>query len=123
MRKATKADKDKVIDIISSTFETNPGVNWMIKKRGSNNKKIHRLASYAFLKSFLREGVYISSNEKGVALCYRFNYQVFSIREVIYQLRFALFSINLWRILKVLKRVSYRKSKCPKSGNYLYFWF
>jgi len=123
MRKARIAEKDKVIDIISSTFEYNPGVNWMIKKRGSHRKKIHRLASYAYLRSFLREGVYISSNEKGVALCYRFNYQVFSIREVIYQLRFALLSINPWRIPKVLKRESYRKSKRPDSGNYLYFWF
>jgi hypothetical protein len=123
MRKARFAEKDKVIDIISSTFETNPGVNWIINKRGNHKKKIHRLASYAFLKSFLREGAFISSNENGIALCYRFNYQVFSIREVIFQLRFALLSINPWRILKVLKRESYRKSKRPDSGNYLYFWF
>ncbi len=123
MRKARIAEKDKVIDVISSTFETNPGVNWLIKKRGNHKKNIHRLASYAFLKSFLREGVYISSNEKDGALCYRFNYQVFSIREVIYQLRFALFSINPWRIPKVIIRESYRKSKRPDSGNYLYFWF
>jgi len=70
MRKASLAEKDKVIDIISSTFDTNPGVNWLIKKRGRHKKKIYRLASYAFYKSYLREGAFISSNEKGVALCY-----------------------------------------------------
>ncbi len=123
MRKASIAEKDKVIDIISSTFDTNPGINWLIKKSGSHKRKIHRLASYAFLKSYLREGAFISSNEKGVALCYRFNYRVFSLREVIYQLRFALLSINPRRIPKVLKRESYRRSKRPDSGNYLYFWF
>ncbi|KPL16911.1 MAG: hypothetical protein AMS26_02860 [Bacteroides sp. SM23_62] len=123
MRKAGIAEKDKVIDIISSTFETNPGVNWLITKKGSHKKKIQRLACYAFLRSFLREGAYISSNEKGIALCYRFNHRVLSIRELIYQLRFALFSINPWRIPKALRRESYRKSKRPASGNYLYFWF
>ena len=123
MRKASLAEKDKVIDIISSTFDTNPGVNWLIKKRGRQKKKIYRLASYAFYKSYLREGAFISSNEKGVALCYKFNYQVFSIREVIYLLWFALFSINPSRIPKVLKRESYRRSKRPESGDYLYFWF
>ena len=123
MRKASLAEKDKVIDIISSTFDTNPGVNWLIKKRGRHKKKIYRLASYAFYKSYLREGAFISSNEKGVALCYKFNYQVFSIREVIYLLWFALFSINPSRIPKVLKRESYRRSKRPESGDYLYFWF
>jgi len=35
MRKARIAEKDKIIDIISSTFDTNPGVNWLIKKRGA----------------------------------------------------------------------------------------
>jgi len=123
MRKASLAEKDKVIDIISSTFDTNQGINWLIKKRGRHKKKIYRLASYAFYKSYLREGAFISSNEKGVALCYKFNYQVFSIREVIYLLWFALFSINPSRILKVLKRESYRRSKRPESGDYLYFWF
>jgi hypothetical protein len=34
MRKARIAEKEKVIDIISSTFETNPGVKWLIKRRG-----------------------------------------------------------------------------------------
>ncbi len=123
MRKASLAEKDKVIDIISSTVDTNPGVNWLIKKRGRHKKKIYRLASYAFYKSYLREGAFISSNEKGVALCYKFNYQVFSIREVIYLLWFALFSINPSRIPKVLKRECYRRSKRPESGDYLYFWF
>ena len=123
MRKASLAEKDKVIDIISSTFDTNPGVNWLIKKGGRHKKKIHRLASYSFHKSYLREGAFISSNEKGVTLCYKFNYQVFSIREVIYLLWFALFSINPRRIPKVLRRESYRRSKRPESGNYLYFWF
>lgn len=123
MRKATFAERDKVIDIICSTFDANPGVNWLIKKSGSHSKKIHRLASYAFLKSYLREGAFISSNGKGVALCYRFNYRVFSIREILYQLRFALFSINPRRISKVLKRDAIRRSKRPASGNYLYFWF
>ena len=123
MRKANLAEKDKVIDIISSTFDTNPDINWLIKKRGRHKKKIYRLASYAFYKSYLREGAFISSNEKGVALCYKFNYQVFSIREVIYLLWFALFSINPSRIPKVLKRESYRRSKRPESGDYLYFWF
>lgn len=123
MRKAGMADMDMVVEIISDTFESNPGVNWLVKKKGDRKQKIRRLASYAFLKSFMREGAFISSNEKGVALCYMFNYRVFSIREVYYQLRFALFSINPRHILKVLRRESYRTSQRPASGDYLYFWF
>lgn len=117
------ADMEKVVEIITDTFESNPGVNWLIKKRGDHKQKIRRLAGYAFLKSYLREGVFISSNEKGAALCYRFNYRIFSIREVYYQLRFALFSIHPGRMIKVMRRESYRTSQRPASGDYLYFWF
>lgn len=123
MRKATKHDKDKVVDIISKTFASNPGVNWMLKKGGDHNKKLEKLASYAFIKGVLRDGVYISSNEKGVAICYKYNYKKVSIIEFLYQIRFVLSSINLKFIPKVLKRESYRESMRPKSGEYLYFWF
>lgn len=123
MRKATKIDKDKVVDILSRTFDNNPGVNWMLRKGGNHNTKIRSLVNYAFIKALLREGVYISSNEKGIALCYRHNYKVFSITEILLQIKFALISISIKNIVKVLKRESYRKSKRPKSGDYLYFWF
>ena len=123
MRMAAIAEKDKGIDIISSTFENNPGVNWLVRQGGDHHRKVKRLACYAFFKSFLSKGAFIFSNEKGVALCCRFKYKVFSLKEVFYQLRFALLSINPSRTPKVLKRESYRRSKRPLSGDHLYFWF
>ena len=123
MRKAAIADREKVVKIISITFETNPGVNWLIKKSGNHSKQVRRLATYAFFKAYLRDGAFLSANEKGAALCYPFNRRVFSIRELLYQLKFALFSLNMWRIPRVLKRESYRKKQRPASGDYLYFWF
>lgn len=123
MRPASLRDRKKVIDIIASAFSSNPGVNWMLKKGGNHKRKIRRMASYAFMKSYVREGVYLSSNEKGVALCYKFNYKGFSLPELYYELRFALTSIPLSRLPAVLKRESYRKKLRPESGEYLYFWF
>ena len=123
MRLAKSSDKELVVKIITKTFDKNPGVNWLLRKEGNHKKQIQRLVNYVFIKAFLRNGVYISSNEKGVAVCYRFNNTKFSITEIFYQLRFALTSINLTRLVKVMKRESFRKSKRPSSGEYLYFWF
>lgn len=109
MRKATKADMNIVVDIITTTFAKNPGVNWMFKKKSDSAKQIKRLAQYAFIKSYLRDGVYISSNEKGVALCYKFNRKRFSLIELWYQIKFSFTSINFFKLPKVLKRESYRK--------------
>lgn len=123
MRKATKSDMNLVVNIITETFDKNHGVNWMLKKGGSRTKKIRKLAQYAYIKSYLRDGVYISSNEKGVALCYKFNDNKFSIKELLYKLRFALTSINISRLIKVLKRETKRRNLRPASGEYYYFWF
>lgn len=123
MRKATKKDKEVVVDIISTSFRDNPGVNWLLKNGGANKKAIKRLSALAFIKGLRRNGVFISSNEKGVAICYDPSIKRSSIQEIIYEFYFGITSINLLRIPEVLKRESYRKSKRPSSGNYLYFWF
>ncbi len=123
MRKATKADKEKVIDIICKTFDKAPGINWMLRKSRNRQKQIKTLADYAFIKAYLREGAFISSNEKGVALCYKFNYKVFSIKELLYEIRFTLLSVIIKYIPKIFKLEGYKKSRRLKSGEYLYFWF
>ncbi|MCA6074989.1 hypothetical protein [Fulvivirga sedimenti] len=123
MRKATKSDQAKVVDIISKSFAENPGVNWMFKKGGNHARMMKSLASYVFMKGLVRNGVYISSNEKGVAVCYQFNETKFSLTEILHQLIFVFHSFDFRSIPKILKRESYRKKIRPASGEYLYFWF
>ena len=79
MRKATRRDMHKVVSILSMAFDRNPGVNWMIRNGGDHGKKIRSMMTYAFIKALIRDGVFISSNEKGVALCFKYNFQKFSL--------------------------------------------
>lgn len=123
MRKGTIEDKKLVIKIITDTFLDNPAVLWTIKKTGDRKKHIRRLANYAFYKSLNRDGVFISDNNKGVALIYQFNKKSFSFREFFAELNFAFRSIGIFRIPKILKREKLRNSLRPKDGNYIYFWF
>ena len=123
MRKATKEDISLVIDIISESLNKNPGVNWILKKDINKKFALKRLATYAFIKAYRRNGIYISSNEKGVALCYHAGHKKASLQEFWYRLYFALTSIKISHIPAVIKREAYRKSKRPVSGNYLFFWF
>ena len=123
MRIAKRNDRKQVVAIITETFQNNPGVNWMISSRGNQARKIRRLADYAFIKCYNRGGILISSNEKGVALFYKNDKRMFSLLELYYEVRFGLFSIRFNKILEVLRRESYRKSKRPKKETYYYFWF
>jgi hypothetical protein len=123
MRKATKDDRKLVIDLICESFEDNPGVGWILKNGGSKNKSIKRLAKLAFIKGYRRNGVFISSNEKGVAVCYCPASKKPSLFEKIYELYFGISSIKWKHIPTVLKTESYKKSKRPSNHQYLYFWF
>jgi hypothetical protein len=57
----------RAVDIITGTFNMNPGVSRMLRKGGDHSRKTRRIAAYAFIKAFLRNGVFISSKELGVA--------------------------------------------------------
>ena len=121
--KASSKDKAVVVEIITKTFDSNPSVNSVIGSSGNRKNKIQRLAEFAYIKAFNKNGAYLSSNKKGAALFYRADQNSFSFKEQFYELRFALTSIPFRNVLKVLKRESYFKRMKPNDGKYYYFWF
>jgi hypothetical protein len=121
--KANSKDKSLIVHIISETFDSNPSVNSVIGSSGNRKKKIKRLAEFAFVKALNKNGAYLSNNMKGAALFYRADQNSFSFKEQWYELKFALTSIPIRNILKVLRRESYFKKRRPQDGKYYYFWF
>lgn len=123
MRKALRSDMRMVVDVIAATFRDNPAVNWLVRPGRAHTQGLCRLAEYAFIKSHKRGEVFISDNEKGVALCFRSDRKPFSWSELWYRLRFAFTSIRLNRLPKVLKREAIRARIRPTTSAYYYFWF
>ena len=87
--KANSKDKSLIVQIISETFDSNPSVNSVIGSSGNRKKKIQRLAEFAFIKAFNKNGAYLSNNIKGAALFYRADQNSFSFKEQFYELKFA----------------------------------
>ena len=124
MRKATKADFKNAVRIISRSFATNPSILWVIKRDNKQDRRIRALAKYSFNSALKRRGAYLSSNEKGIALCYLANSkEPPPLIEYLYQLELVFRAVGLFRIGKVLKREAYVKSQQPKGEDFLYFWF
>jgi hypothetical protein len=123
MRQAQPKDRDLVIQLMIEMFEDNPAVISLIAPEKSKVAGIQSLAKFAFLKCLNRQGVWISGNEKAVALCYRFNSGKFSLKEFFLELHFALNFIGIRRLQGILAREAYRKKQRPADGNYFYFWF
>lgn len=118
---ATIADKADSVNIIAETFDANPSVNIVIGDGGNRQKKIRRLAEYAFIKSLNRSGTFLSDNRMGTALCFRSDVGSTTFKEFMYEMRFA-FSIPIVKVVQTLKRESYLKKHRYKDAH-LYFWF
>ena len=123
MRKATWKERHQVVEIISHMFENNKGSVWVLRKNIDQKKGIKHLARYVFAKAYNRGGAYMSNNNKGAALCYRYNNKKFSLVEAWYYLVFAITSASFRRATEIFYRESYREKQRPPSGDYLYFWF
>lgn len=121
MKLASPEDKTESVRIITNTFDQNPSVNIVIGNGGNRRKKIKRLGTYAFIKAFNREGAYLSTNRKGVALCFESDAKGINLAEMWAELRFAL-ALPPKKVMQTLKRESYIK-KHRFEGKHLYFWF
>jgi hypothetical protein len=99
----------------------NPSVNIVVGKGGNMRRKIRLLSDYAYVKALNRQGAYISSNKKGAALCFRSDIKKFSLKELLFEIRFAL-AIPVYKVFQTLKREAYLK-KHRFQGTHYYFWF
>lgn len=123
MRKATKTDEALVVDIISESFPNNPSVLSVIKNDSKEPQRMRSLAKFVFRTALRKDGIYISTDQTGVAVCYRFNGHKETFTDYWNQVKLAFSAIGIERIFKVLKRDKYVKKKRPKSGDFMYFWF
>ena len=115
--------RKQIIDVLTEAFDANPSVNWVIKNDAKRKKRIRVLSEYAYKTCKARDGVYLSSNKQGVALCYNYFCKKEGIADYWNQLILAINAIGLSRIGEVLKRESYIKKHRDNKGDFLYFWF
>ncbi|NOU60889.1 hypothetical protein [Marinifilum caeruleilacunae] len=122
-RLSDQSDEKLVTDIISESFKNNPSVISSLKNDHKINKRIKELAKYAFRTANRRKGVFLSSNDKGVAICYHFGGKKNSLADYWDQIMLLINAIGVRKLPAILQRESYIKKIRPQDGNYLYFWF
>lgn len=118
---ATSNQKDVVIAVLKDAFQDNPSVQNIINGKRSEERQLELLLLYAYERAVRRGGVFISENEKSVALCFSSVKNVFSFREMLAELKFGM-AVSLIKSFKTLirqKRLAHYRVKEP----HLFFWF
>ena len=123
MKKAIKSDRDKVVKIISESFDGNPHINFIIKNDRKRNKRMNAMAQYAFNIGIRRDGIYLTDDEQGVAIVFRRSQFKKSLYEYWLQLCLVFKAFTVLRSSKILKLESLVERNRETGGDYLYIWF
>ena len=122
MKTANINDKQKVISIIEESFNDNPSIKWLIKNDDKKKRKLRALAEYMFDAGMNKNGVYLSSDNESVAICYLENGTDNPLKDCVLILKLIIKALGFRNAFKVFKRQQYLKGYRPFESDYLYFW-
>ena len=70
----------------------------------------------------MRNGVFLSDDETGVALFYRNGFKINPILDILNDVKLIFKAISIRRLPEILSRESYRQKLRPQDKDYYYFW-
>ncbi|SDM83729.1 GNAT family N-acetyltransferase [Pedobacter antarcticus] len=122
MIKAEKNHKSHVIEILTSSFDDNQSVNYIVKQDIKRKERIRALMDYSFEICFMYGAVYLSDDKKGCALVLYPDKKKFSLKATWEDIKLVLNAIGISRAGKAMSRESAIKSNYPQVPLY-YLWF
>jgi hypothetical protein len=122
MTEASYKDKASIIEMLTTAFDTNKSVNYIIKQDSKRVKRIKFLMDYSF-EMCLRFGkIYLSEDKKACALILLPHLKKTTIPSVWLDIQLVFKSIGLQKLGEVMKREQKIKRFHPKTP-FVYLWF
>ena len=122
MLEITSGNINRVVEILTKSFDDNKSTNWAVKQDKKRLIRISRLMQYAYHICKVQDGAFISDDHNG-AILYDFPVTAkYDLSRLVQDIRFIFNVIGPERLFKVLKREKYIKNLHPKE-EYIYLWF
>lgn len=113
--------EETAIRILAASFETNPGVRAFVKDDHHIISRIFHLCTFCVRVARKKQGAYITSNRKGVALMFNSENQLAKIDALRFYAYLGQYSVGWLRAIPMLQRERIIKSYRSK-GPAFYFW-
>lgn len=101
----TRIEKERVFEILESSFIKSPGMNWMIRRQESQ-KSFKSLIEFLYHEVKMKQGIYITSDKNGVVFFYPLGKNRFSLMNTFRTIHLLIFVTG---IRKGLQARHYRK--------------
>ncbi len=122
MKKATKADKKLIIDLLINAFETNKSVNYVVRQGNRRPAALRALMEYSYEMCALFGDVWLSEDRKACALVLYPQNKRGTIAAILLDIKLVLNAIGISGIKKAMARENRIKEKQPQEPMY-YLWF
>ena len=122
MIRAKHTDKDQIVKILTSSFENNKSVNYIIPQDRNRLKRIKKLMAYSFEICNLFGDVFITADKNGCALLLYPEKKTTTLQSILLDFKFAFAGVGLSNIFKAMKREATIKQLHP-NGLLYYLWF
>lgn len=109
------------LGVLTHAFANNPGALWVIKNDHKIQQRLRVLCDFCLRVSMEKNGAYITSDLKGVALLFHSKAKQKPWNWLIQYLRLGQYCIGWDRAWSMIQRESQIVSRRPQS-EYLYFW-
>lgn len=122
MMNANCDDKKIVIDLLTSSFNNNKSVNYIIKQDDKRDWRLKELMAYSFEMCYHYGKVLLSDDKKGCALVLLPNKKKTTIRSIFLDVGLILRVIGFRNIKKAISRES-KINKLQLKEDVYYLWF
>ncbi len=122
MVRANYKDKERILDILASSFEENKSVNYIIKQDGKRVDRIRNLMDYSFEVCYRFGDVFLSDDRKGCALIVFPNKKKTTLKSILLDIKLVFSCIGLFNVKKAMDRELKIKKLHPEEAMY-YLWF
>lgn len=117
MVKATRQDKERIIDILTRSFSNNNSVNYITKQ-----ERIPALMDYSFEVCMLFGEVWLTENKRACALILYPEQKKTTLKTILLDLKLMVECIGLSNLKKVLAREK-KMAKIKPDTEMTYLWF
>lgn len=122
MIRAEYTDKELIVDILTSSFDDNKSVNYIIKQDNKRAQRLKNLMSYSFEVCYMFGDVFLTNDKKGCALILLPDRKKTTLKSILLDIKLIVSCVGSSNIKKALDRESKIKKLHPEGLMY-YLWF
>ncbi len=122
MTRTTYNEKERMVDILSASFDDNKSVDYILKKKGKRNAHIRALINYSFEVCRRFGDVFISEDKDACALVLYPDRKKTTFKSILLDLQLIYRCVGFKNIKKTLRRESLIKRTQP-TAPMTYIWF